>query len=290
MKKKVWTIVAAAGILFTGAGTYSILADSPGYESYKVAVKKTHTLDNATTELQMSITDNGKLLLDTNTIMKFDKKQDSAEGAVKIKTLDQELQLNAIVQDGQPIIQRTGEETYYLTEEKHPKMNTSDGKKFHDPAMMKLGELVMNAVTQPIQDDFKVDKNTIIIEMNNEDIPAIIHSIGQQVIKMGFKAHSEIELSTAEYPFLAENFVSKLPMLERDITIEKVFVQANLTDEGYLKNQDAAFTVRGKDQSGIAHEVEINVSIAVTNVNKTQIDKINLEGKVVERFEMKKVH
>ncbi|WP_043930873.1 hypothetical protein [Bacillus sp. EB01] len=290
MNKKAIAIAASLGILFAGAGSYKILAGSAGYDAYKEAMKKIHTIDNATMEIDMTITDNGKLLLSSDSSMKFDKDSDLAAGTVTVNNSSQTLKMNGFLENGRPVIQSEGG-AYYIPEGvEHPSMNLKEGETFHDPEMLKLGELIIDAVAQPVQGEFEQKGNTIIIDMNKDDFPNIIHTIGKQVIKLGFKAHSDIELTPAEYPFLSESFTSQLPKLEEEISIEKAYVKVKLTDEGLIKSQDAIFKIKGKDALGVQHKIEITMDLAVKSVGSTTVERLDLTGKDIKEFEMKKIH
>lgn len=289
MNKKVIAAVTAFGLLFAGGGTYKILAGSAGYEAYKEAMKKTHTIENATVDAGITIIDNGKSILSSGTSMKMDRENELAAGTMEFGANNQSVSLKVFLQDGKPIIQAENG-SYFRSDVSHPSMKKKKGETFHDPEMLKLAELVIDAVTQPLHSEFEQKGNMITVDLKKDEIPGLLHSIGKQVIKMGFKAHSDIEMTTEEYPFLKENIKFQLPKLEKDITIEKAYLKVKLSNDGIAESQTAIFEINGEEADGTLHKMEIRTDIELKAIGKTKIQKIDLEGKELHEFSLKKVH
>ncbi|MEQ6377715.1 hypothetical protein RZN25_12910 [Bacillaceae bacterium S4-13-56] len=291
MKRKVIIIITLLSIGIIGFGGYTIFADSAGYEAYKEALKKTHTVKNASTTVVMEVVDNGEVLNKTNLSVKYDLEEKLMEGRIDIQSPQQQHGFHSNYQDGKFIVKReSDEEAYYLTEFERQRKDSEEGEKFHNPEMLKLGEMFVDALMQPVQSEFNMIDNRISIDMKKEEIPKVLQVLGSQMIKMGVKQHSDIVLTTEEYPFLAETYSFTMPPLEEDISIESVLVDVKLSEEGLMEEQNSVFIVNGLAQDGKFHELQIKMAITIYDIDSTTIQNISLENQNLEQFEMKHVH
>ncbi|MCD8508656.1 MAG: hypothetical protein LRY73_01250 [Bacillus sp. (in: Bacteria)] len=287
MKKKLLTIVAIASVLVIGLGAYSVFAASPGYDAFKEAWKNTHLLKNATTTTEIVVKDNGQVIHELEMTMKTDFEEGLGEGKIHHATENQELQLTALIQDKDLVI-KNGAGEYFVLE----KQTTDEGamKKHNDPEMMRLVEFMIDSITSPLHDYFQVDENILTFALTNEEVPPPLRKLGELMIKMGIKHHHDIELATEDYPFLLENVKVSLPNLENDIVMEKVNVQAELTEEGFVKSQDILILISGNTADGEFHELEITIKTKTTHVGSTKVESLLLEMIDYETFQFNKVH
>lgn len=290
MKRKIIALITVVMVFMVGFGAYTVFADSYGYDTYKDALKKTHTISNSTTTINVQVKTNGELIQDFNTVMKYNGDQSLAQGTVDLKTTTDHLQVNGIMQDSKAIFQSDGEDTYYVTELEGKESHKEKVAKFHNPKMMKFGEMAFDTLTKPMHSQFEFNNQHITVNMTNDDIPTPLNIFGSFMMKKGFEHHNGVELSTDDYPFLLNNVSFDMPILQDDITVERVVIDAELADEGYFKSHNMLLNISGKDANSKEHRLEIQVKMAMDDVNQTTVDKIDIDEDNAEFFELKHGH
>lgn len=76
MNKKVLAAVGVSGLLMAG-GVLSASASTSGYDLFKTAVKKTHTINSFTAQTSASLTDNGKEIYQVDSLNAVNLKDES---------------------------------------------------------------------------------------------------------------------------------------------------------------------------------------------------------------------
>lgn len=290
MKKKIIIILTVAMISMVGFGAFTVFASSHGYDTYKEALKKTHTLTNTTTTMNMKVSTNDEVIQDMNTIMKYNGDESVAQGYVDLTTTTDSLQVSGTLQDRKAIFQTDGEETYYVTELEAKEIDEEKIAKYHSPEMMKIGEMIFDTITKPMHNQFEINNQTVTLDMTNDDIPTVLNAIGSFMMKKGFEHHTDVELSTDDYPFLLNNVSFDMPALQDDIIVERAVINAELTDEGYFKSHDMLIIISGKDANGETHQLETRMDISLEDINQTTVETIDIDNEDTEFFKLKQVH
>lgn len=299
MKKKWLSVTIASAVLVLGTGVYTTLASNPGYEAYKEALIETHKLKSGVTNMEMMISDGNKVLEEVSVQTMYNLNEQRGLANVHLKTADQDVELQMQNEGKQIYINNGDMDTLFAlkkagsSEEKN--ITPEEAKKIfeshHNKELMKVAELVVDTLTKPLHDQFVAGPdNTISVDITDEDIPAAIKAMGTYMVKNGLKHHANIELTTAEYPFLTSNYQQQYPQLIEDITFDQIKVDAQLTEAGALKQQQATFKISGKDQNGQQQTLIFQINFSLENINDTTVPAINLEGKTIETIEMKDVH
>lgn len=292
MKKKLFTIAIVSTVLIFGVGIYSTLANNSGYDAYKEALKETHKIKSAVANMEMSITNNGKLLQDVTVQSMYNLEEERRSSNINLKTPDQTVQLEINSEEKQIYVDNDQTETTYVFESTRDREEIKKShERFHNKELMKIAELVVDTLTRPLHDSFVTGpENTISVNLTNEEIPTVFHAIGSYMVKKGFGSHSDIEMTTDDYPFLTNSYQQEFPALTDEITFEQIKVVAQLTEAGLLKNQQAFFLIAGKDQEGKSHTLDIQFDISFENINETTVAPLNLDGKKLETIQLKKFH
>lgn len=283
MKKKLIAITAISAIL-VGGSALSISANNDGYQLYKTALKNTHTLASTSASIESTVTINEEVKQTIDFEGKYNLEQKAAQGTISLVMNNQAEQLDIALQDKHFYILNKNK-TYEIERKNETEENTAH----HDPELMKIGEKIMDTLTVPLHDEFKIHKNTISLDLTNKDIPAIFREIGQYMVKKGTAAHENATMSTSEYPFLTENLSASLPVLTDNIKIERVQLNAELTEENLIANQTMSMMITGEDKNGEFHEIEMNVKMAFENMNETMLKNIQIDENA-QKIELRKAH
>lgn len=293
MKKKLLSVAIVSTVLLLGVGVYTTLAsNSSGYDAYKGALKETHKMKSGVANMEVSISNNGKLLQDVVVQTVHDLEEQRGSANINLKTSDQTVQLEINSEAKRVYIDNAQTDTtYVIKNDRDPEEIKKSHERVHNKELMKVAELVVDTLTRPLHDSFVFGpENTISVDITNGDIPTAIHAIGSYMVKKGFGAHADIEMTTDDYPFLTESYQQELPTLTDDIKFEQIKLDVQLTEAGLLKNQQAFFLISGKDQEGQSHSVEIQFNISFEDINQTTVAPLNLDGKKLETIELKKFH
>lgn len=294
MKEKLFgltILLTVVGIL--GFGYYTTFASiNSGYDTYKEALKETHKMKSGVTNIEFSIVNNNNLLQDVTvqTVHNLEEKRGLAN--INLKTSDQDIHLQ-INKEANKVYFSNNEAntTYTIESNKDPAKQKEKYERYHNKELMKIAELVVDTLTRPLHDSFVLDSDqTISVDITNDEIPAVIQTIGTYMVKNGFKHHSDIELSPNEYPFLTETYIQEFPTITDEIIFEQVEIDAELTKTGLIDNQQTLFRISGKDQDGQSHTLTIQFNIDFENINETTVEPLSLENKSLETFQLNQVH
>lgn len=281
MKKKL-IVATALTTLLIGGTALTISANNDGYELYKTALKKTHTLHSAETSIESRVTVNNQIYQNIEMDAKYNLDQKAVHSTVNLQLHDKTEQLELTMQDGQFYINNQ-EQTYSIetSQKEHP---------HPDKELMKIAETVVDTLTSPLRDDFKVDGNTITIALTNKDIPTVFRQIGEYMVKKGTAAHEHATMSPKEYPFLTEELSASLPVLTDNIKIENVLIDAELTEDNFLKSQTMNINLSGEDKNGEVQQVQLHFTMDISNLNTTQLENVTFDNNIIPLPEFKGAH
>ncbi|WNF37452.1 hypothetical protein RJD24_03040 [Bacillaceae bacterium IKA-2] len=293
MKKKLLTIAVASTVLLFGVGVYTVLAtNSSGYEIYKEALKETHKMKSAVANIELNISNNDKLLQDLTVQSIYNLEEQRGSTNINLKTSDQTIQLEINSDEKHIYIDNDQLDTTYILESKRDSDKMRERhERVHNKELMKVAELVVDTLTRPLHDSFVIGpENTISVDVTNDEIPTAIHAIGSYMVKKASGHHANMEMTMDDYPFLTRSYQQEFPNLTDEITFEQIKVDAQLTEAGLMKNQQAIFRISGKDQEGKSHTLDIQLDFSFENINETTLPPLNLDGKKLETIELKKGH
>lgn len=116
MMRKKW-ITAGVGLgvgaVMLMASGFSAMANTSGYDAYKTALKNTKAETSFTTNVDLTISDNGKELVAGTVDMKVNKEQKLGSVAA---TIGDNLSLNVYRQDGKVVIRSSKDDVYRVKE------------------------------------------------------------------------------------------------------------------------------------------------------------------------------
>lgn len=292
MKKKLLSITVLLTVLLLGVGFYTVLASSSGYDAYKEAVKETHKIESGIVNIDFSISNNGELLQELTMQSAYNLAEKRSLTTIDLNTSDDKLELQVNTEDNQVYIKNSSSDTNYVMESNHDSAAVKEKhERFHNKELLTIAELVVDTLTRPLHESFVIGpKNTISVNMKNEDLPTVIHAMGSYMVKKSFGSHANIEMTTNDYPFLTNNLKQVLPAITDEISFDEIKLDVQLTDTGLIKHQQAVFRITGNDEQGQSHILTIKFNFGLENINETNVEPFNIDGKRLETIETKKVH
>jgi len=159
MNKKLLAAIGISGTLMLGS-VYSISANTSGYDLYKEALKKTHSADSATLHFNLTLEDNKKSILSSESIFKSDSVNQVNSISTRLANESEVSMMNMYKQDGNWFVMKDGLDTVY-------KMDTSNNPHHSNTAELKDDvENLIDVMTKNLQQQITVDE----MKNGNHDI------------------------------------------------------------------------------------------------------------------------
>ncbi|CAM2914334.1 hypothetical protein PASE110613_07255 [Paenibacillus sediminis] len=292
MKKKLamMGVGAVAGSMLLMSSVYAGVGEAPGYNAYKSAIKNTAAVKNVTERMNLSIEDNGKVLLQVNSTGKTNKEAHTGSADITLKGEATEQSFQIYHQEDKTIIKTDLSDTYQIIEPDKAERDMLKKHKDHieqfDPAMAKDMENVIDELAGNLKNyvTLKEESKTKEVEMHltGTQIPAVANAIGSLFIKASGRDHGEEMNLSSTLGVNVNNIKDSLPKLTDDIKIDSVNLDATVNADNRITNQTAAIEISGKDRGGTAHHVIVKVDLGLSEFNNTTPDTVNLTGKKVE--------
>jgi hypothetical protein len=127
MKKKKWMVlisVVLGGALIFGAAMANASSTS-GYDLYKTALKNTRTIENVTASGQVTVNDNGKELLQADTVVKIGPDEDAMSGVFTTTIGGQSSTWNVYQQADQTVFKSSDSDIYKVAP-RHDRKHTDN--------------------------------------------------------------------------------------------------------------------------------------------------------------------
>ncbi len=282
MNKKLLAAIGISGTLMLGS-VYSISANTSGYDLYKEALKKTHTADSATMNVNLKIEDNKKTILSSASIFKSDSVNQVNSISTRLANETEVSNMNMYKQDGNWFISKDGIDTVY-------KMNTSNTPHHSNTTELKDDlENLIDVMTKNLQQQITVADNQngsqlIELDLTGKEIPLTANALSTFMIKHAVMIQDKTETESSDFHIKA-----KAPELDHDITVKQIKLTAQVNKENYIEQQTVNAVVTGKDKQGTSHEVVLNIELNVSNYNQTTVTPVEIPtDKVIEFKHSKK--
>jgi hypothetical protein len=273
----VTSLVVSGGVLMGTA--YTNAAQLSGYDAYKLAIKDTSSLKNETADLKVSVNDAGKNLVDVNSNIKVNSATNAMSQATTVKSSKGSENFSTFNQTGKSISKSSTSKVYNVRENNHKSFNKEN--KVMNPEVSKSIQTVVDTLVGSMKNNVNVISQTngtkkVAINLNQNEIVPLVNAVTSIAI---VKSNNEPRLNEKVGNLDIKNM---LPQLESDINVKSVVVTGDINKDNIITNQIAKIVVTGKDAKGITHEVTINASLNLSNINKTTPNTVNLTGKQVK--------
>jgi hypothetical protein len=285
----------AVGSMMLVTSVYAGVGDAPGYDTFKAAVKQTATIQNVTRQVNVSLQDNGASLLQVRSTIKSSGTDHAGSAEVKVQSGSEEQTIQFYSQDGKQIIKTADSDVYKVLEgDGAPgKFKGNDiGNHTPDPQTISEVENVVDALVGNLKnyvtmDDAAGGGQEIHFKLSGSQISPVVNTVGSLVIKHGAMAKDKpvpaqantlgIDLATLR---------NSLPQLSSDISMDEVEVNASVDADQHITNQSAQIHLSGKDEQGTEHDVVLRIDMALSSLNATTPDSVDLSGKQVENVKL----
>lgn len=293
MKKKFAMIGAGvlAGSLLLMSSVYAGIGNTPGYDTYKSAIKHTSVLDNATTQANLSIVDNGKVVFQVNSTLKSGKDDETGSAAITLKSGGTEQAIQVYSKDGKDIIKTSNSDVYRVLErgDHYSHKNRKNHDRWQDSPYANEMEKVIDTLVGNLKNKVTLNEagatKKVSLQLEDSQIPAIVNTIGSIMIRECGRRHDEGQQWTQYEDTFGVNLKqleNSVPELTDDIKIEKVKMDADVNADNFITKHVVEVTISGKDSKGVAHQVAVKFDLSLSEFNKSVPDTIDLKGKKVE--------
>ncbi|MEH7115454.1 hypothetical protein V7124_24300 [Neobacillus niacini] len=276
MNNKLLAAIGISGTLMLGS-VYSISANTSGYDLYKEALKKTHTAESATMNVNVKIEDNKKSILSSESIFKSDSVNQVSLISTRLANETEVSNMNMYKQDGNWFISKNGIDTVY-------KMNTSNTPHHSNTTELKDDlENLIDVMTKNLQQQITVADNQngsqlIELDLTGKEIPLTANALSTLMIKHAVMIQDNAETESSDF-----HIKVKAPELDHDITVKQIKLTAQVNKDNYIEQQTVNAVVTGKDKQGTSHEIVLNIELNVSNYNQTTVTPVEIPvDKVIE--------
>jgi hypothetical protein len=292
MDKKFKAIVGAIaiGALMLCATAYAAIGSPSGYDIYKAAVKNTLTVKSMALATEVSVEDNGIVLIDAKSDTKINKAEQSMSNIMTVTTGNQS-KTNEIYNFGGKTIMKNSDSDIYNVRESSPRPGHQETAwQAADASRIQEVENVADALATYVQNYVNISpldgdgSQVVLFQMLDSQVPPVVNAAASLAIRnMGReKANWGGEQENQKAFGLEANLQDKIPELVANIKVSNIEVKAVINSDNMIQEQTESFTIAGTDAAGKAHELSVSVTTVFSGYNNTVPDKVDLTGKQVK--------
>lgn len=296
---KIGAAVLLSGILLITAVLTSY-ASSNAYEEFKRLMREEHVqVDSMTLKMDMVTTDNGETVFRAEGNMKADRDAESTSGQFQISMKGEEKDFEVYRNDDTTLFRLNGSENWYQTTSTESFSDNEDQipRYIHREDMnnnRQLHETLMDAMIGDLKDQITlVEANglrTFSLTLDKGNMPVLVQTIFSAAdMHDDIKPHDDAVI--ANLPAELRNEISDM-MDNHDLVdissnklIEKVKVSLTIDEKNQPQNMDLSMEFSGNAKDGTAHVIEVNCSLALSDINTTVPDEVNVDPSLITIIE-----
>lgn len=273
----VTSLVLGGTLLF---GTAFVNASEvSGYDAYKAAVLQTKDLKDGTANLKVSLTDNGKVLVNASSNVKLNLTSNAMSSKSSVTSNGTTTTFENYTQDGKSIEKSSLSNEYTVREGMKNELNKAE--KTVNPQVVKSVEAVVDALVGNMKDGFTLSTNNdgtkqVKVSLNDSQVTPLVNAVTSLALTAGGNERMHNN-GTKEM-----NIKDVMPKLQSDVKVSAVTGTVDVDKNNVIQDQDVTITITGVDAQGASHIVVINTHVDLSNINSTTPDKVNLTGKQVK--------
>lgn len=286
MNKKLVAMVTSlvlGGTVLLGT-TYANASQLSGYDAYKASINDTRALKNGTADLKVSVYDNGSDVIDITSNAKMNLTSNAMSEVTTVKSSKDNQTFSIYKEDGKDISKSSSSNIYNVRENKNKNIIKKD--KTQNPEIAKSVETIIDTLVGNMKNNVSVVDNNdgtkkVSINLSENDVTPLANALtSMAVIKAGDEPMHNGK--TGEI-----NLTNMLPQLQSNIKIKTVEVTGDINKNDVLDNQVGKIVLTGTDAQGKTHEITINATLDLSNINSTTPDTVDLTGKQVNNITQK---
>ncbi|MHB8074165.1 hypothetical protein [Desulfosporosinus fructosivorans] len=274
-KKKTAMLVSfTLGTLLVASTALADIANKSGYDQLKDALKVTAELnsekfDSFTLDFSMAMKDNGKTLMTSNEMKKYDRSKGASETISSGESLNGNKNNSNYYSDKKTMIRVSeSDPTYYVTEFTKERTEDSFDNPFKEDGADDI-EKIADAIVGSLKDHVVVTENPdgskgFEGSLTEVQIPSLVNAVASYSLKQEFNGNQD-----------------NMPHLTKDVFIKEVKGTAKVNKDGVMENILGTAVLSGKDKQGSVHEVTVEILAKLSGINSTTVTKPDLTGKKV---------
>ncbi len=288
-KKAVLGISIIVGGVMMATAALASASGSSGYETYKSAFKNTRAVASMTGTAEITVADNGNVILKSEHSIKMNRDTGNMSGSVDLTAGDQVKSMTMYRQNGQTITKSDDSQVYNVLPTERGNFHHSEkwdqGQK--NPALAKDVENIVDLVVGNYQDYISLDSKAdgskeVSLELSGSQISPIANAVTSLVVREGALEHGNKQHSASS---VKSAIGDQIPKLVDEIRVTNIDVKADIDNQNLIKEQTANVTITGIDADGINHEVVVTVDVNLSDFNNTTPDSVDLTGKQVKTIQ-----
>lgn len=294
MKKKPLMIVLSlvVGITMLSATAFASLTSSSGYEVYKAALKNLPQVNSLTTQAVVSVSDNGKVILNADGTAKMDRANRTMSSLSTI-TVGDKTQTTEVYHQQDQTIMKNGDSDVYnvmaMKAGKAPLDKNFDKRTAHEAVAQdveNIVDLLASNFDSNITLDNKADGTQVVtLSLAGSQITPLENAVASLIVKSAAREGERGPRAGAPTGSIDSIVRSTMPQLIDAISLNSVDMTANVNAQGQITKQTATIKITGNDASGKTHEVIISADINLSGINSTTPDNVDLTGKQVNNIQ-----
>ncbi len=292
MKKKMIMLgsaVVVSGALMVGSAFSAMASNTSGYEALKSAMKQSNQFDSVTTDTQVTLSDNGENILQIDSLIRGNLKQNSMNSVITVEHQGQTKEIQVFHQGDQNVIKTDESDTYYVIEGEKAREKGMRHHNRHEHAFNGDAEKLLDALVGHYKSHFQLeeagDNQRVTLQLKGKDIPAAVNVLSSILIKSATNHPNIEEGQPHQLPFFNDSFELNLPKLTEDVRLEGIHLQANITKDQLIEGFTLEIQASGQDQAGKVHALALQLDINYADINRTEVNPIELEGKTIETID-----
>jgi hypothetical protein len=185
---------------------------------------------------------------------------------------------------------RDDSETYMVIDN-GVKHHNEHWKQQSNPQFVNEAENIIDSLVGNLRNEVNLNTNPdgskqVSVELKGTQLPAIVNTITSILIKNGGQDMAkEAAVQDNLHGLLNTDFLNQLPKLVTDIAIRTIALTGDINANDILTKQNVHVLIYGKDATGTVHELEFNFNVALSEMNNTVPDTIDLTGKKVQTLD-----
>ncbi len=305
-KVKLGILVLVAVVLFT-ATAFAASSGNDGYEALKQIMKDAEEVapySNVTLDGTFRISDNGTTIAEIAGKGKAAFGHEQASGNVQI----------ILMGKGQELSFYKNGETSYLVDETNTKyyqlvnLDQETGRRHEayrreeyagSHKMGTAGEALLDYFVGDLKSQFEVSENTdgtrsITLDLRENEIPASFNLLAGAAAEQNHAGYhpendsgmepAQKELLMQKLPFLKEfsGLEEAMPKLKQNVKFSGIVLNFTVNENNRIQSFAAKISITGNDADGSYHEITLQGTGAVSDINNTAINTFNPDGKSIE--------
>jgi hypothetical protein len=278
-KKTAMLASFALGTLLFASTALADIVTKSGYDQLKDALKLTaencsEKFDSFTLDYSFEIKDNGKTLVFTNNVEKYDRSKSAMESITNSEEINRDKVSSYYYSDKTTFINNYSESdpTWYVTEyikERKPQgLFNNPFKENESEDIEKIADALVGSLKDYVVVTENPDGSKLLSgSLTEMQIPPLVNAVASFATKQ--------EFNVQRYP---EN---PMPRLTQDIFVKEAKGTALLNKDSVIENILGTAVLSGKDEQGQIHNLTIEVLGKLTDINSTTVSKPDLTGKKV---------